>query len=112
MSLSPRPEMLTIRMSRGAERGREADAFGDGVRAFERGDDAFGARETERGVEGFGIGGGGVLGAAGIVQRRVLRADGGVVEAGGDGVREGDLAVVVLQNVGVGALQIRREIRR
>ena len=51
------------------------------------------------------IGGGGVFGAAGIVQGRVLRADRGIVETGGDGMGEGDLAVVVLQNIGVGALQ-------
>src|SRR6266478_4853539 len=35
----------------------------------------------------------------------VLGADGGIVEAGGDGVCGGDLAVAILQDVGVGALQ-------
>jgi hypothetical protein len=36
---------------------------------------------------------------------RVLRADGGVVETGRDGVRQRDLAVFILQHVGIGALQ-------
>ena len=75
------------------------------MRAFERGDDPFGARETQSGVERFSVGRGSVFGAAGIVESRVFGADGGVVESGGDGVGEGDLAVVILQDVGVGALQ-------
>src|SRR5580698_5392397 len=63
------------------------------------------ARENLGGFEGFGVGGRGVAGAAGIVQHGVLRADGGVVEAGGDGVRLRDLAGVVLEDVAVGPLQ-------
>ena len=81
------------------------DQAGDGVGGFERGDDAFGAREETRGFERGGVGDGGVFGAAFVGEPGVLGADGGIVEAGGDGMRGGDLAVFVLQNVGVGALQ-------
>ena len=41
-------------------RWREADGFRDGVRAFERGHNAFGAREHHGGVERLCVGGGGV----------------------------------------------------
>ena len=60
MSLSPRPETLTTKMSSGSDVGREADGFGDGVRAFERGHDAFGAGEHHGRVERLLVGGGGV----------------------------------------------------
>ena len=51
--------------------------------------------EAVEGGERFVVGAGDVLGAAGVAQKRVLRADAGVVEAGGDRVRVEDLAVVV-----------------
>ena len=85
--------------------GRAADGFGDGVGGFERRDDALGARQAAGGGQRFGVAGGDVLGAVAIVQPGVLGADHGVIEAGGDGVRERDLAVVVLQQVAVGAVQ-------
>jgi hypothetical protein len=40
-----------------------------------------------------------VLGAAGVVKHGVLGTNGGVVETGGDGMRQRDLAVVVLKNI-------------
>src|SRR5258708_3336466 len=72
---------------------------------IERGNDAFCAREEARGVESGLIGDGGVFGAALIGEPGVLGADGGIVEAGGNGMRRGDLAVFVLQNVSVSALE-------
>ena len=75
------------------------------MRRLERGDNAFAAREGARGIERGGIGDGGVLGAALVGKPGVLGADGGIVEAGGNGMRGGDLAVAILQDVGVGALQ-------
>ena len=39
----------------------------------------------------------------------MLGPDGSVIEPGGDGVRERDLAVLVLQNVGEGSLQDARD---
>jgi len=55
-------------VARGEAR-REAEAFGDGVGAFERGDDALSAREAQGGVESFGVGGGGIFARAGVVER-------------------------------------------
>ena len=51
MSLSPRPETLTTKMSSGSDVRREANGFRNRVSAFERGYDAFGAREHHGGVE-------------------------------------------------------------
>ena len=56
----------------------------DGVRGFERGDDAFELRDGLEGFERLVVRGGDVLDAARVVQKGVLRADGRVVEAGGD----------------------------
>ena len=78
---------------------------GDGVGGFEGGDDAFDAREKMGGFECGGIGDGGVFGTAFVGEPGVFGADRGIVEAGGDGMRGGDLAVFGLQNVRVGALQ-------
>ena len=96
----------------GFELWQALDEAGDGVRGFERGDDAFGAREELCGVECGLIGDGGVFGAMLIGEPGVFGADGGIIEAGGNGMRRGDLAVFVLQDVGVGALQERRGARR
>jgi len=65
------------------------------VRGFEGGNDALGAREETRGIESGLIRNGGVLGAALLGEPGVLGADGGIVEAGGDGMRLGDLSVFV-----------------
>src|SRR5450756_2565144 len=76
--------------------GSEMIGFRYGVSAFECRDDAFGTGEGHSGLEGVGVGAGGVGGAAGVVEHGVFGADGGVVETGRDGVGEGDLAGVIL----------------
>src|SRR2546429_6869711 len=81
------------------------DEAGDGVGGFERGDDAFGAGKGACGVECGGVGDGEIFGAALIGEPGVLGADGGIVEAGGNGMRRGDLDVFILQNVSVSALE-------
>ena len=48
---------------------------------------------------------GNILRAADVVQVRVLRADAGVVQTGGDGVHRRDLAVLVLAEVGLHAVE-------
>ncbi len=78
---------------------------GNGVRGFERGDDAFGAGEQTRGGDGIVVGDGGIFGAALVGEPGVLGADRGIVEARGNRMRGGDLSVFVLQDVGVRALQ-------
>src|SRR5260221_2624330 len=72
---------------------------------FERGDDAFGAGESPRSVERGGVSYGGIFCAALIGEPGVLGTDGGVVEAGGDGMSCGDLAVFGLENVRVSTLK-------
>ena len=58
----------------------------------------------ERG-QGLGIGGISVFDAAEFLQLRVFGADSGIVEAGGYRVGEFDLAVVIGEQPGFGALQ-------
>jgi len=77
----------------------------DGVGSFEGGDDAFDFGETAEGGEGFVVGGVVVVDAAGVAVVAVLGSDGGVVEAGGDGVGELDLAVGIGEEPGFGALE-------
>ena len=72
---------------------------------FEGRDDAFGTREETRGFESGLIGDGGIFGAMLVGEPGVLGPDGGIVESGGNGMRGGDLAVFVLEDVGVRALE-------
>ena len=62
-------------------------------------------REQARGIKSRGIGDGGIFGAAFVGEPGVFGTDRGIVEARGNGMRGGDLAVFVLQHVGVRALQ-------
>ena len=72
----------------------------DRVRRLDRRDDALGAAEQRERVHRLGVGDRPVLGAAEVLEQRVLRPDAGVVQPRGDRVRLGGLAVVVLQQVG------------
>src|SRR3954463_1446978 len=85
--------------------GDAVDGGGDGVGGFEGGDDAFEAGEFHERVEGFVVGGVGVVDAVFVFEPGVFRSNGGVVQAGRDAVGELDLAVFVLEDVGTGALQ-------
>src|SRR5260370_34523332 len=89
----------------GRKPGSHLDAFGYSVRALECGQDALGARKLDHGIEGRRIVLRNVLGTARVVQRRVLGADRSVVESGGDGMGGGNLAVLVLEHIRIGALQ-------
>src|ERR1700722_136102 len=78
------------------------------MRAFKGGQNAFGARERDDGIESCRVILRNVLGATRVVKGCMLGADGGVIEPGGDGVCERDLAVLILQHVGEGSLQYAR----
>lgn len=67
---------------------------------FDGGEDALGLGEGLEGFQGGGVADQGVVDAAGVVPVAVLGADAGVVQAGGDGVDVGGLAVLVLEDVG------------
>lgn len=69
------------------------------------GNDAFGAAQVVEGVQGLLVRDAHVLGAAQFLQPGVLGADAGIVKAGADAVRLGDLAVLVLQDEGAVAVQ-------
>ena len=75
--------------------GVEVARAGEGMRRLERGDDPFRAREVAERGESLLVRRHAVLGAARVAEEGVLRADAGVVEAGGDRMRVGDLAVLV-----------------
>ena len=72
------------------------------------GDDAFCAGEPHGSVEGLPIRGGYIFSATGIMQGRVLGPDRGIVKTGGHRVRQRDLAIFVLQEIRIGALQHAR----
>ena len=72
---------------------------------LQRGDDAFGAAQVVEGFEGFFVGDAHVFCAANVLQKRMLGAHAGVVQTRAHAVRFGDLAVVVLQDVGAIAVQ-------
>ena len=63
-SLSPRPERFTMMSCVLAHLRRAHHDFGDGVGAFQRGDDAFQPREFHEGFERLVVGGVGVFDAA------------------------------------------------
>jgi len=65
------------------------------VSGFQRGDNAFGAREEVCGIERGLIGDGGIFGAALVGEPGVLGPDGGIVEASGNRMRSRDLAVFI-----------------
>ena len=108
ISLSPRPDRLTTSMSSGAIFGARRIALRDRVGALERRHNAFRTSQAHGCLQGFLIGGRHVLRPAGVMQGRVLRADRRVVQAGGNGVGQGDLAGVILQDIGIGSLQYAR----
>src|SRR6266404_315695 len=92
----------------GLELRQAFDEARDGVRGFERGDNTFGERKKLCRIERRLIVNRGIFGAMLIREPRMLRADGRIIKAGGNGMRGGDLAVFILQDVRVGALQNAR----
>src|SRR5262249_52887680 len=72
---------------------------GYGMRGLEGGHDAFETRQSLEGLESLRVGGRLVLKAAAFLVVGVLGAGAGIVEPGRDGVRLGDLPVVVLEHV-------------
>ena len=78
---------------------------GERMGALDGGDDALGAGEQRHRVHRLGVADRPVRRSAGLVQPGMFGADAGVVEAGRDGVRLDGLAVVVLEQVGPGAVQ-------
>src|SRR5690348_13138570 len=72
---------------------------------LDRGDDPLEARAELEGVERLTVSDGDVLGAADIVEPRVLRPDARIVETSRDRVRVDDLAVVGLQEIGAVAVE-------
>ena len=85
--------------------GGAVDQLRQRVRGFERGNNSFDAGESARCLDGFFVGDGGVFGAAFVGEPGVLGADGGIIEAGGNGMGGCDLSIGILQQVGVCALQ-------
>src|SRR6267378_7609490 len=92
----------------GLELRQPFDEARDGVGGFERGDNTFGERKKLCRIERRMIVNRGIFGAVLIREPRMLRADRRIIKAGGNGMRGGNLAVFILQDVRVGALQNAR----
>src|SRR5258708_23869372 len=89
----------------GLELRQTFDEARDGMGGFERRNDAFGKREKLGRFERRLIVHGGIFGAMLIRKPSVLRANGRIVEACGNRMRRRNLAVFILQDIGVGALE-------
>src|SRR5262245_19989630 len=77
----------------------------DRVRAFHGGEDAFALGQGVEAGESVAVFAAGVGDAAGVFPVAVFGADAGIVETGGNGVNVARLAVFVLHDVAVAAVQ-------
>ena len=91
---------------------RQIEHLGDGVRRFQRRNDAFELGEKLERVERLVVGGREKGDAADIVEPGVFGADAGIIETGRDRMRFVDLAVLVHQEIGAIAVQHARAGRR
>src|SRR5579884_2512795 len=85
--------------------GRLPDRFRHCMRGFESRKDALGARQQSGGLKRLRVASIHIFRPPSIMQPRMLRSDQRVVEARRNGVRQRNLAVVVLEQVAVGAMQ-------
>ena len=74
-------------------------------------DDALGAGQIFKGVHSFIVGDGDIFRAADVMEPCVLRADAGIVQTGGNGVHRGDLAVFILAEIGLHAVENAQSAR-
>src|SRR5438445_10175330 len=75
------------------------------MRSFKRGNDSFQLSAKAEAFERVRVAGENVFGPSAIMKKRVLGADRGIVQAGGNRMRVCDLSVRILQNVGHGSVQ-------
>ena len=104
MSLSPRPERLTtstISVAASASFSAWAERMG----GFEGADDPLRAGQQREGVERLGVGRADIVGPAAVLQVGMFRPDRRIIEPGRDRPAVGDLPVLVLQHIGLGAVQ-------
>lgn len=78
---------------------------GDGMSGLDGTDDAFRFGKVFEGLNGFFIRDSHVAGAADGVQVRMLRADARIVKTGGNGIDFGDIAVIILTEEGLHAME-------
>ncbi len=78
--------------------------IGQGMGAFERGDDALQLRQELEGLQGFLIGDGLVGHPPDLLEVAMLGAYAGIIQPGGDGMRRDDLAVIILQEIAHAAM--------
>src|SRR4029077_15006422 len=83
----------------------EANRRQNGMCRFQGRNDAFQSCAESKPFEGFYIARLCIFGSPAVVKKRVFRADCGVVEAGRDRMRRGDLTVRVLEYIGHRALK-------
>lgn len=97
ISLSPRPERLTMTLPPAGQFLGMIKDPGQGMGRFQGGQDALCLGEALEGGQGASVADHAVLRAAGLLEVGVLGADAGIVKAGGHGVRGLDLAFGSLQ---------------
>ena len=85
---------------------------GQGVRAFQRGQDAFQPGEQAERIQHALIVDGDILGTAGVLEIRMFRPDAGIIQPGGDALGFVNLAVFILQDDTSGRRAGRRRCRR
>ena len=105
MSLSPRPERLTTMIWSFGICGAMLGDMGERMRRFQRRNDAFELGAAAGTLQRLLVGGGEIFHAAVSLQPGMLRPDAGIIEARRNRMRLDDLAVVVLQQIGAGAMQ-------
>ena len=87
---------------------RELHHLGDGVRRFQRGNDAFQPRQQLKRRQRFVVGRGEIRDAAFFMQPGMFRPDAGIIQPGRNRMRVLDLAVIVHQEIGAVAMQHAR----
>ena len=105
MSLSPRPGQVDDQNRLLARLLGQLQRMGEGVGGFEGADDPFRAGEQGEGVERLLIGRADIVGAAAVLEEGVLGPDRRIIEPGRDRPAFADLAMLVLQHIGLRAVQ-------
>ena len=88
--------------------GRFAYRPSHGVGAFQRGDDAFDARELHKGMQTFLIISGHIVHPPQVFQKTVLRANARVIQSRSDGVHGRRFALIVFQYIAIHTVKLPR----
>ena len=111
MSLSPRPDRLTSRIGSSSRSSASFSAWASAWQLSNAQMMPFAARQRDEGVERLAVRRADIVGAADVLEMGMLGADRGIIEAGRDRPAVADLPVLVLQDIGLGAVEDARAAR-